>query len=360
MNKGHKYNLGGFLFLAFNFLLLTFIFSGCATVPKEAGLPVLRINGTNYVPLLSVCETMGINWDYDTFSRTVSLSQCGRSVNLMLGSSQVFVDGSARDIRYPVDIHEGRIVVPYRFKEEILDSLFKPGYVAPAQPAVYLGRIRKIIIDPGHGGRDPGAIGRTGLKEKDVCLDIAKRLKTILEAKGIEVILTRPYDKTLVLSDRSNLANSRDADLFVSIHANANRVKWMNGFEVYHLTSNSDDTQRALLAAKEDRPVLKDAVFANDSLSLKATVWDLIYTQNRSESMELARHICSVVRDTLYVKNIRVKGANFYVLKSTHMPAILVEVGFLSNYNEEKTLKSPYYRQQLAEAIASGLLSAKR
>jgi N-acetylmuramoyl-L-alanine amidase len=340
-------------------LAVCYLFSGCAAVPvKESGLASYNINGISYVPLVSLCELRNINWDYDTFTRRVTLTQGSQQVNLLVGSSQVIVNGASQDLKQPVDIYEGMVVVPYRFKKDVLDNLFKSGFVPERQALIY---IKRIIIDPGHGGDDPGAIGITGLMEKYVCLDIAKRLKNLLTSEGAEVILTRNYDKTLTLAGRSEVANSCDADLFISIHANANRVRRLNGFEVYYLTSDIDDGKRALLTAAENaEPHLKGVLFGSNNIDLKATVWDLIYTQNRAESMELARSICRAVGNNLEIKVLGIKEAPFFVLKTTHMPAVLVEVGFLSNLYEERGLRNDFYRQQIAEAISQGVRSYSR
>ncbi len=312
------------------------------------------------MPLLSICEARDINWDYDIFTRKITLTRQLQKINLMVGSSKLMVNGSLQDIRYPVDIYRGAVVVPYRFKRRIIDSLFKL-YLPEERPDLtYIRRIKKIIIDPGHGGKDPGAIGRSGLREKDVNLDITRRLKQLLVQQGIEVIMTRNYDKTLSLASRSRLANSKDADLFVSIHANSNRVRSLSGFEVYYLSSKIDDSLRALTTAKKVDLDLENATFLEKTLILKATLWDLIYTRNRAESIELAQYICKAVNNNLHIKTYRIKGAPFYVLKNTRTPAILIEVGYISNPYEEKKLSNRFYRQQIAEAIALGINNYSR
>lgn len=332
--------------------------AGCASVAvREPGLASYNIKGTTYVPLISLCELSKINWDYDTFARKVTLTKGPQKINLMIGSSTVMVNGSPQDIKYPVDIYKGAVVVPYRFKRDVIDPLFK-AYLHKGIPTpTPVKRIKKIIIDPGHGGDDPGAIGRTGLKEKEVCLDIARKLDVLLRSQGFEITLTRDCDKTVSLLERAKLANSTDTDLFISIHANANRVRRLYGFEVYYLSSKIDDSERALLTAKKENLKLEDAAFARHSINLDATIWDLIYTQNRAESIELAEHICGVAGDNLDIRILGIKGANFSVLKTCRMPAVLIEVGFLSNRYEEKMLNNRFYRQQIAEAIALGIES---
>ncbi|OGX40695.1 MAG: hypothetical protein A2984_00890 [Omnitrophica WOR_2 bacterium RIFCSPLOWO2_01_FULL_41_12] len=340
--------------LIFTFCALNFI--GCATVPTREALPTYNINGTTYLSLVSLCNQKGIALEYDTFTRTAALTKDTHKINLMVGDTLVLVDGQATQIKHPVDIYQGMVVVPYRFKEQILDTLFKERY--PSEETIIpLSRIKKIVIDPGHGGNDPGTIGRSGLREKDVNLDIAKRLSSLLKAYGVQVVMTRSTDRYIALSSRVDITNNSKADLFLSLHANANRVRSLNGLEVYYVSTRVDDASRALSAAKNAPLDLDSSSFASNSLNLKATLWDLIYTYNRAEAIELSSAICRTMGRNLDIRILGVKDARFYVLKGARMPAVLIEVGFLSNHNEERLLKNAYYRQQVAEAIFQGVKS---
>ncbi len=217
-----------FLILGFAFLLLVIGLSGCATVPRREALPAYNINGITYVPLLTLCESRNIGWEYDTFTRKINLAKEDHKINLMVGEDLILVDGSARHLKYPVDIYQGAVVVPAKFSEEVLDVLFKKTY--PQRPTA-IRRIKKVVIDAGHGGSDPGAIGKNGLREKLVNLDIARRLSSLLKAEGIEVVLTRSADVSVSLERRIAIANNAKADFFLSIHSNANRVHSLKGFE---------------------------------------------------------------------------------------------------------------------------------
>ena len=337
------------------FWVAAFFLSGCVTVPTKETLPTYNIGGITYLPLISLCELKGINWDYDTFTRTAVLTKDSHKINLMVGENLVLIDGSSQHLRYPPVIHQGTVAVPYKFKEEIIDTLFKESQ-PPPQAALSLSPIKKIVIDAGHGGTDPGAIGRTGLREKIVVLDIAKRLSNLLRADGLKVVMTRTADTPVSLLRRVEIANNSQVDLFISIHANANRVRSLNGFEVYYISPNiATDYQRAIDTARDAHLNLDNSYFANHSLDLEATLWDMIYTYNRAESFGLARSLCRMANSNLNVRMTRIKGANFYVLKGVRMPAVLIEVGFLSNHNEELKLKNNYYRQQIAEAIKQGI-----
>ena len=347
-----------FFYIYLPFAICYFL-TGCVSVPIRETLPTYNLHGVTYLPLVSLCDLKGVNWEYDTFTRTVTLTKDSHKINLMVGDTLVLVDGKAQHLRHPVDIYQGAVVLPYKFKEDIFEPLFKESLrsLPAALPAL---RIKKVIIDAGHGGTDPGAIGRGGLREKDVTLDIAKRLAKLLKTAGMEVILTRATDRLVSLSDRVNIAENSHADLFISIHANANRIRSLKGFEVYYVSSRVNDSQRALSASKEAALDFDNTCFASDSLNLKATLWDMIYTSSRAESIELSRYICQAAHNNLDAKILGIKDARFYVLKGTHLPAVLIEIGFLSNYEEERLLKDIYYRQRIAEALAQGIKNYAR
>jgi N-acetylmuramoyl-L-alanine amidase len=344
----------------FKFLLLPFAFyvlslTGCATAPVKENLVTFDIHGVTYIPLISLCEQRGIAWEYDTYAKTIDLSQGSHKINLRLGDALALVDGHAEYLRHPVEIYQGMIVVPVRFKDVILDVLFKERRTVSGDKSFPLTSIKTVVIDAGHGGIDPGAIGKSGLREKDVNLDIAKRLAKLLKDDGVEVIMTRSSDILIPLTRRASIANNSKADIFISIHSNANRVRSLSGLEIYYVSPKVSDTKRALSTAEDERLNFDNSYFSHASLDLKATLWDMIYTYSRGESIQLARDICKTVDNTSNIRVIGVKGAGFQVLKGAQMPAILIETGFLSNREEERLLRNSYYRQQIAEAIEQGI-----
>ncbi len=213
--------------------------------------------------------------------------------------------------------------------------------------------VRRVVIDPGHGGRDPGAIGFSGLREKDVVLKVAKKVAARLTARGgFEVIMTRDSDKFIPLEERTAIANSRRADLFVSIHANSAPNRQAHGVETYFLSlASSKDEMRA--AAREN------AASSRQLSDLQAILKDLMQNSKIEESARLA----SSVQEQLFaglrnyhVPNLGVKKAPFVVLIGARMPAILAEIGFISNAGEEKRLRSDSYLAVIAEQIVSGII----
>ncbi len=219
-------------------------------------------------------------------------------------------------------------------------------------------RERKIVvIDPGHGGHDPGAIGPTGLREKDVTLRIAKELKKILEEKyNLRVYLTRTDDRYLELKERTRIANRKMADLFVSIHANASPRRSTSGVETYLLNWTND--REALRVAARENQISVEKMKAQQS-ELGMILASLKRESKRDESLKLAhyiqRSIISGLRGSYGVRNLGVKQALFYVLVDADMPSVLVEVGFISNPREERLLRSSRFRRKTADAIAAGI-----
>lgn len=327
--------------------------SGCATVPVRQALPTYTLHGISYVSLSAFCNLKSINFDYDTYTRTATLRKGVTKVNVRVGDTLVLVNGVPERLQEPVDTYNGEVVIPLLFKERIA-MVFGEG--APViRPVFSQTNIKRIVLDAGHGGNDPGAIGRSGLKEKDVNLDIVKRLAKILKDRGAEVIVTRQSDRFVTLPGRVDIANDAKADLFISIHSNANRVRSLNGFEVYYITPSTSDSRRASSAAQDGLPDITRGSVASSSFNLKAILWDMINTNNRAESIELARQICRSINRDLDTKVLGIKAANFHVLRGTRMPAVLIEIGFLSNSGEERLLKNGYYRQQIAESIEKGV-----
>jgi N-acetylmuramoyl-L-alanine amidase len=215
-------------------------------------------------------------------------------------------------------------------------------------------KINRVVIDPGHGGADQGTVGHRGLMEKDLVLDVSRRLgKLIEERMGSEVIYTRTDDTFIPLHARTELANEKKADLFLSIHANSSPHPKIGGIEVYYLnfTRSADALD---LAARENASSEKSVY----------ELRDLIQTITLHEKVEESKEFASKVQGTLQTfetrynaaaKNRGVKKAPFVVLIGASMPSILAEVGFLSNAREEQLLKRPDHRQRLAEALYQGV-----
>jgi len=334
-----------------------FVIAGCATtrLPTD-NIPRYALYGTNYLPLVPVCDVQNINLEYDPFTQVVLLSKKPHRLALRVGDAFALIDGKLHYFNHPAVLRDGTVMIPESFNREIVQRLVSK--VSPAAPVKIMqpSRIKRIVIDAGHGGKDPGAISASGLREKTVNLDVAKRLAKLLKDEGFSVFMTRSTDTFVPLSVRTAMANSFKADLFISIHSNANRVRSMHGFEVYYVSPTVNDTERGIASANKEIPSVKAAELAGASVKLKATLWDMVYTHNRGESIQLGRSICRAVGGTLDNQILGLKGARYYVLRGTDMPALLIEVGFLSNTGEERLLGEAMYRQRIAQGINEGIL----
>jgi N-acetylmuramoyl-L-alanine amidase len=216
---------------------------------------------------------------------------------------------------------------------------------------------RRVVIDPGHGGHDPGAVGPNGLFEKDVVLDIALKLKKELEANSLyDVFLTRDKDVFIPLEERTAFANKMSADLFVSIHANASPRREAKGIETY-LLNWTDDEEAMRVAARENAISLRKMKAMNQKMDIVKVIMDDLFRQiKRDESIKLAHYVQnSLIKNCENRYNLGVKQALFYVLFGARMPSVLIEVSFISNPEEEELLSEDEYRFKIAKAIYEGI-----
>lgn len=213
-----------------------------------------------------------------------------------------------------------------------------------------------VIIDPGHGGRDPGAIGHNGIQEKHVVLEISKKIKQYLEDNydNIKPRLTRSTDKFIPLSRRTQIANDMDGDVFLSIHANANRSSRARGFEVYTLSSEPTNPSAKELANIENSALRYEGIETDKLDDISFILHQLTQTVNARESKNVARTIMEKA-ESLPIPTRRARQAPFWVLKDARMPAMLVETGFLSNPSEEEMLQTDSYQQSVAEVVGQAL-----
>jgi N-acetylmuramoyl-L-alanine amidase len=225
--------------------------------------------------------------------------------------------------------------------------------VAQAKTPQFAG-LRKIVIDPGHGGKDPGAIGVGGIAEKDVVLSVAKKLALKLKKEmGVEVILTRNDDSFVELKERTAIANAQQADLFISLHLNASPNPEARGIETYYLDNTTDEAANRL-AAREN------AVARGSVTDIQFILSDMIQNLKLEDSITLANRLhASVVsqvgRRYGEVKDLGVKKALFYVLVGARMPSVLVEMFFVTNKGESRALAKESYQDALADALFDGI-----
>jgi N-acetylmuramoyl-L-alanine amidase len=237
----------------------------------------------------------------------------------------------------------------------------QPGQPAPAptpdQPPllelVPPGSFRTLVIDAGHGGTETGAKGAQGTLEKDLTLAVARRLKAALEARlGLRVILTREGDATVGLDERAAVANNNKADLFVSLHVNASVRQMTSGAEVFYLSLDAygDAAQRVAQGESDSLPV-----FGGGTREIELVLWEMAQARYIEESAALAQAVEASLRERVPMSARAIQRAPFRVLVGANMPAVLVEMGFITNEPQEKQLKSDEFQNALVQGLVEAI-----
>jgi N-acetylmuramoyl-L-alanine amidase len=257
------------------------------------------------------------------------------------------------------DVRASQLTDPPRL---VLDFV-RPAGAESRERAETAAPLRVMVLDAGHGGHDPGASGPTGLTEKELVLDVTMRVRRLVEERlGIKVLLSRDGDYFVPLRDRTSFANRERGDVFVSIHANAHRQAASEGVEIYFLSSEATDNAARQVAAAENAvtQLEKPTRGGRSTDVLKSILWDLAQSEFQAESSNLAEIVLDAMARSMKIPNRGVKQAGFYVLGGAAMPAVLIEIGFVTNPKEEKKLRDSHYRDEVARAITDGLVEYKR
>jgi N-acetylmuramoyl-L-alanine amidase len=362
--------------------------------------------GASYVALVQVAELFNGHLRWRPVSKGVDLSVHNQTIRFSDNSSRAWINGRLHTLIQPTVKNEDGFWVPVSFfassaffrstrtklewppqkssspaaagrgsmdsppKTAGNDEKGSPEPPIPAFPheegrsseasrPIAAHAIRRIVIDPGHGGKDPGAVGPHGIEEKAVNLVLAQDLADVLrQDDGYEVLLTRMDDTFIPLEERAQLANRHNADLFISIHCNASLSSKLKGFEVYFLSEEASDPHADAVARLENAPLALEGKQAPPSpKQVKAVLRSLVKNANINEASELGSLIDHHLGQRLSEPSLGVKQAAFYVLRGAEMPAVLVETGFISNVQEERLLQDAAFRQKLVEGLAAGIVA---
>jgi N-acetylmuramoyl-L-alanine amidase len=288
----------------------------------------------------------------------------------------LFTPGKFRivlDVSQPIAVRSAMQVVPYGEGRELAIDItpiskmeFERTYVEPPPTVVAALRSapplvpgqrpldgkRVIVIDPGHGGVDPGATGISGTREKDITLEAAIELKRLLDQSGqFRTVLTRTRDVFLALRERVAIARAEHASLFISLHADTIDSRFLTGASVYTLSDQASDAEAAALAAKENRAdAIAGANLAAYPEEVAGILIDLAQRETRNDSMKYA-HLLVLQLGGRVLEHHTIRSAGFAVLKAPDVPSVLIEMGYLSNPGEERELRDPRYRAKLMGAI---------
>ncbi len=354
------------------------------TAYKNIPFAPLYINGDIYFPVHEIIPTIGTSFEKLMFIKeikeaplidNIELVQKGDStilrfswprtidfdVQFLMKKAIIEIDGQYP--RKPAPQAVGAVshvqLLPYTTYTRLeLDLAGVNAYLERGEEVIFYYKISHavnlIVVDPGHGGIDPGAVGKKGLYEKDANLEIARFLRQYIEdSLGIRIIMTREKDEYLSLKARTNIANRHSADLFVSVHCNASgKSSKMRGFETYFL-SEARTTEARAVEALENASLKFDDIEPDDELTM--ILYDLAQSAYLEESNRFAESIQDHAQSHLSIPSRGVKQAGFYVLRGAFMPAVLIECAFVSNLEEERMLKQKSFRRELALCIFRGI-----
>ncbi len=283
--------------------------------------PSIVLGQDIFIPIDSIAKAYGLKSAWDKDNKTATLSSSQHNFSFLLNSTTVLFDGEAMNMKSPPRIVDGKVVVPAEFGQVQIGTIFKKP-VPPHRPLYQKNFL--IVIDPGHGDKDFGTMVGN-LREKDIVLKTSKELKNFLEKKGFKVKLTRTKDNYITLPNRVAFARQLKADLFISIHVNNAPNKNVHGIEVFYFNDPNKKQN------------------------------GINYKTNLKRNKYLARLISDSISKNLYVYNRGAKSARYHVIRNATMPAILVELGFLSNAKERQKLASPDVQKMMAAQIANSI-----
>ena len=352
----------------------------------EHPIRVLRDGRATYLNLEDVATAVGGAWGRDPLSRDPLFTVGDDRVLFSTRDRRIAVNGRRRRLSRPVKTRSGGVWVPPDFVEAHLPALIDapvrfldtaprsaspldaatlpdtvPSPSSPPDDAALPGDslldrqgspagLRSIILDPGHGGEEEGARGPTGLLEKDVVLEVARRLRIHLQRRGYDVHLTRNRDVNMPLEERTAVANNRRADLFISLHANASSGRRARGAETYYLSLD-----RAEQARHQSEPAGAYVSQRDRDDPLKMILWDMAQSAWLAESGRLAEIIQADFNRVLDIPDRGIKQAPFRILVGATMPAVLVEIGFISNAEEEERLRDPDFLNLIVESLVRSI-----
>ncbi len=359
-----------------------------------AGRRLLQGSREVYLASAQLSDLCGTRRDWQAAQHRLTLAAADRTFALTAGSRLVVGAGREVLLRTPPLVFGGDLWVPMELLTEViapalgrtarwdaaslaLDLGVEPGQqatpmtaarprgalpepppsgpfseqqTAPAQTPERPLRVRTVVVDPGHGGEETGRIGPRGTQEKDVNLAVARELQRRLERAGLKAVLTRDEDVTLPLARRAEIANQAAGDLFVSLHCNGWFHADATGVETFFLSPAKTDRDASV--AREENA---EAGTVGEDISF--ILWDLVQNGFIDESSELAETLQAALCDALGTENRGVKQAGFRVLVGAYMPAVLVEMGFLSNRDEETRLADAEHQRLIARTVCDAILA---
>ncbi len=328
-------------------------------------LPTSRVNGGEFVDFDALNKVFNSIFKQERSDHRLYLYLNGEQFIFLVNSAYYTFGNDTFNMHVPCFRQGVKYYLPTSFVTESLPAHF-PQDMEYKGSTLYITRpkdrsVKVIVLDPGHGGNDPGAVGKTKkLKEKDVNLDVCLKLKALLEADknlNLKVLITRSDDRFITLKNRTAFANDNDADIFVSIHTNASNGRAAKGVETFYLSTAQTSDARAVEAMENN--VVEEFEGGKSAVEKYSDINFILSDLVQTEHLEHSNNMALLIQQNL-VAGTRsmdrgVKQANFYVLRGAFMPAVLIELGFITNADEEALLATDLYRERLARTIYEGL-----
>ncbi len=296
----------------------------------------------------------------------LNLNLYGEQFFFLLNSPYVLFQNKVYDIKYSTKVQNNYYYLPLNFITDLLPVVLSNQFRKQGDELVCQkpldNSIQTIVIDPGHGGKDPGAVGYRKTHESDITLKLALMLKAMLEKElGVRVLLTRSTNEFVSLNERTTFANNQKADLFISIHCNASKSRTAEGTELYYL-STARTTESRAVESMENEVVAKyeggqNAVKKYDDLTFILS--DMMQTEQLEESNALSQKLINNIVIGTSGLDHGVHQAGFYVLRGAFMPSVLIETEYISNLKAEKKINDPLYQEMVVKSIFYGIKSFK-
>lgn len=366
--------IGGLLRKSFIFILLVIFSVAGADIMVEYDsfltpevIKTVEIDSTDYFNVFELNKTFKANISDDLLDQRLNVNIYGEQLIFLIDSSYLQHGSDYFNMTHEIIQQGGKYLLPVVFLTDLLPQIFSRKISWEADKlkakAPIDNSIKRIVLDPGHGGKDPGAVGFSKKNfEKEIVLELALKLKKKLEQQlDVIVLLSRDKDEFVSLQQRTKFANENNADLFISLHCNAHRNSKIDGIEVYYLSTAKTDEARAV-EAMENQVVYEyeggqEAVKKYDDLAF--ILADMAQSEHLEESYNLGANLQSALVSATEAYDRGVKQANFYVLRGAFMPAVLLEFGFLSNKEEEKKLVNSSYQEKLIDSVFIGIRDFK-
>ena len=376
--------------------LLIFIFlliSSSSISSNSKKIQIITITNKEYISLFDFIKIFDVNNSFNIISQRGKIYYKNNVAVYQIGFSNLLINGILKKSEYPIKSYRGEILLPINLFKTIAKNFYPNIKIKKEEHSLYCqikpeasptkkidsinkktkkkitrkttkDRIKFIVIDPGHGGKDPGAIGKGGVKEKWITLKVSKLLKKHLKKKlkNIKIFLTRKSDKFIELKKRIDFSNKllkkSDNGIFVSIHTNASISKKISGFETYFLSQNpTNDEARTTAALENNVIVLENKPKKNKFNDIDYIEALMITTQIQKESSMLSDCIQKEMDKKIWeFKSKGVKKADFFVLRGSMMPSVLVEIGFITNIKEGKYLQRNSYQKKISRGIGDGII----